>query len=98
LLGDDAIISSDFGGNPPYGKMKEVARMLLQALAQAGQCAVHHRRQVETTTDIYGTFRAMGDALREHFQQSVLSPHSMSWWDAVAPISCAAWGRSAETC
>ena len=27
MLGDDAIISSDFGGNPPYEKMKEVARI-----------------------------------------------------------------------
>ncbi len=27
MLGDDAIISSDFGGNPPYGRMKEVARI-----------------------------------------------------------------------
>ena len=25
MLGDDAIISSDFGGNPPYEKMKAVA-------------------------------------------------------------------------
>jgi len=27
MLGDDAIISSDFGGNPPYEKMKQVARI-----------------------------------------------------------------------
>src|ERR1700732_603384 len=27
MLGDDAIISSDFGGNLPYQKMKEVARI-----------------------------------------------------------------------
>ena len=47
MLGDDAIISSDFGGNPPYEKMKEVAEHLLQALAQADERAVHHRRQVQ---------------------------------------------------
>jgi hypothetical protein len=27
MLGDNAIISSDFGGNPPYEKMREVARI-----------------------------------------------------------------------
>ena len=65
MLGDDAIISSDFGGNPPYAKMKEVAH-LLQALAQAVERALHHRRQVNNT-DIFETFQAMADALREHF-------------------------------
>jgi succinyl-CoA synthetase beta subunit len=66
MLGDDAIISSDFGGNPPYEKMKAVARI----------CFKHWLRQTNVlfiiggksnNTDIYETFRAMADALREHF-------------------------------
>ena len=68
VLGEAAIISSDFGGNPPYGKMKAVA----------GICYKHWLKQTNVlfiiggksnNTDIYETFRSMGDALREHFSQ-----------------------------
>jgi succinyl-CoA synthetase beta subunit len=68
MLGDDAIISSDFGGNPPYEKMKEVAQI----------CFKHWLKQTNVlfiiggksnNTDIFETFRAMADALREHFSQ-----------------------------
>ena len=73
LLGDDAIISSDFGGNPPYGKMKEVARI----------CFKHWLKQTNVlfiiggksnNTDIFETFRAMADALREHFSRHGATP------------------------
>ena len=66
MLGDDAIISSDFGGNPPYEKMKQVAQI----------CFKHWLRQTNVlfiiggksnNTDIFETLRAMADALREHF-------------------------------
>jgi len=66
VLGDAAIISSDFGGNPPYEKMKAVASI----------CYRHFLRQTNVlfiiggksnNTDILETFRGMGDALREHF-------------------------------
>ena len=66
VLGDAAIISSDFGGNPPYEKMKEVAAI----------CYRHFLKQTNVlfiiggksnNTDIHETFRGMGDALREHF-------------------------------
>jgi succinyl-CoA synthetase beta subunit len=68
VLDEAAIISSDFGGNPPYMKMKAVA----------GICYKHWLKQTNVlfiiggksnNTDIYETFRAMGDALREHFSQ-----------------------------
>jgi len=68
LLGDNAIISSDFGGNPPYEKMKQVAQI----------CFKHWLKQTNVlfiiggksnNTDIFETFRAMADALREHFSQ-----------------------------
>jgi len=73
MLGDDAIISSDFGGNPPYEKMKEVARI----------CFKHWLRQANVlfiiggksnNTDIFETFRAMADALREHFSRRGPTP------------------------
>jgi succinyl-CoA synthetase beta subunit len=73
MLGDDAIISSDFGGNPPYEKMKEVARI----------CFKHWLKQTNVlfiiggksnNTDIFETFRAMADALREHFSRHGASP------------------------
>ncbi len=66
VLGNAAIISSDFGGNPPYEKMKSVASI----------CYKHFLDQTNVlfiiggksnNTDIMETFRGMGDALREHF-------------------------------
>src|SRR5918996_1640913 len=73
LLGDDAIISSDFGGNPPYEKMKDVARI----------CSKHWLKQSNVlfiiggksnNTDIFVTLRAMADALREHFGRHGATP------------------------
>jgi succinyl-CoA synthetase beta subunit len=73
MLGDDAIISSDFGGNPPYEKMKRVASI----------CFKHWLKQTNilfiiggksNNTDIFETFRAMADALREHFSQHGPTP------------------------
>ena len=73
LLDDAAIISSDFGGNPPYEKMKEVAAI----------CYRHWLKQTNVlfivggksnNTDIYETFRAMGDALREHYSANGPTP------------------------
>ena len=73
LLGDNAIISSDFGGNPPYAKMKAVAEI----------CFKHWLKQTNVlfiiggksnNTDIFETFRAMADALREHFSRNGPTP------------------------
>jgi succinyl-CoA synthetase beta subunit len=73
MLGDEAIISSDFGGNPPYEKMKSVARI----------CFKHWLRQSNVlfviggksnNTDIFETFRAISDALREHFSEHGPTP------------------------
>jgi succinyl-CoA synthetase beta subunit len=66
ILGDDAIISSDFGGNPPYEKMKEVARICFKHwLKQANVLFIVGGKS--NNTDIFETLRAMADALREHF-------------------------------
>ena len=65
-LGDDAIISSDFGGNPPYEKMHDVARICFKYwLVQSNVLFIIGGKS--NNTDIYETFRAMADALREHF-------------------------------
>lgn len=73
LLGDAAIISSDFGGNPPYEKMKAVARICYKHwLKQANVLFIVGGKS--NNTDIFETFRAMGDALREHFAQFGPSP------------------------
>jgi succinyl-CoA synthetase beta subunit len=73
VLGQDAIISSDFGGNPPYEKMRSVARI----------CFKHWLRQANVlfviggkanNTDIFETFRAIADALREHFVEQGPTP------------------------
>jgi succinyl-CoA synthetase beta subunit len=66
MLGDDAIISSDFGGNPPYEKMKAVARICFKHwLSQANVLFIIGGKS--NNTDIFETLRAMADALREHF-------------------------------
>ena len=66
VLGDAAIISSDFGGNPPYEKMKAVASICYKHfLPQTNVLFIIGGKS--NNTDILETFRGMGDALREHF-------------------------------
>ncbi|MBT0961978.1 ATP citrate lyase citrate-binding domain-containing protein [Denitromonas iodatirespirans] len=73
MLGDDAIISSDFGGNPPYEKMKSVAAICFDHwLAQSNVLFVIGGKS--NNTDIFETFRAMADALREHFSRHGPTP------------------------
>ena len=73
LLGDDAIISSDFGGNPPYEKMREVARICFKYyLKQANVLFIIGGKS--NNTDIFETFRAMADALREYFSSHGPTP------------------------
>ena len=73
FLGDDAIISSDFGGNPPYEKMREVMRICLKHwLAQTNVLFVIGGKA--NNTDIFVTFRAMADALREYFSEHGPTP------------------------
>ncbi len=68
LLGEVGTISSDFGGNPPYEKMYEISRIVYKHwLAQSQVLFIIGGKA--NNTDIYTTFRAMGDALRDHFNQ-----------------------------
>jgi succinyl-CoA synthetase beta subunit len=73
FLGDDAIISSDFGGNPPYEKMREVMRICLKHwLAQTNVLFIIGGKA--NNTDIFVTFRAMADALREYISERGPTP------------------------
>ncbi len=66
LLGERATISSDFGGNPPYEKMYDISRISFKYwLEQSNVLFIIGGKA--NNTDIYETFRAMADALRNHF-------------------------------
>ena len=87
-----AIISSDFGGNPPYEKMKAVASI----------CYRHFLKQTNVlfiiggksnNTDILETFRGMGDALGS-ISRRTGRRRSTSSSGAAGRTWCAAWGTS----
>lgn len=66
LLGERATISSDFGGNPPYEKMFQISRIVFKYwLRQSNVLFIIGGKA--NNTDIYETFRAMADALRDNF-------------------------------
>ncbi len=66
VLGDDAIISSDFGGNPPYEKMRDVSGICFKYfLPQTNVLFVIGGKS--NNTDIYETLRAIADELRAYF-------------------------------
>ncbi|OSM06212.1 ATP-grasp domain-containing protein [Magnetofaba australis] len=65
-LGEAATISSDFGGNPPYAKMHDISRITYKYwLKQSNVLFLIGGKA--NNTDIFETFRAMADALRDHF-------------------------------
>jgi succinyl-CoA synthetase beta subunit len=73
LLGDYATISSDFGGNPPYQKMKMVAEIVYKYwLPQSNVLFIIGGKA--NNTDIFETFRAMADALRDFFSKNGIKP------------------------
>ena len=72
-LGDSATISSDFGGNPPYEKMHDISRIVYKYwLEQSNVLFIIGGKA--NNTDIYETFRAMADALRDHFHNVAPQP------------------------
>ncbi len=73
LLGDRATISSDFGGNPPYEKMFQISRIVNKYwLKQSNVLFIIGGKA--NNTDIYETFRAMADALRDYFNSKGPTP------------------------
>ncbi|MBI5561480.1 MAG: carboxylate--amine ligase [Deltaproteobacteria bacterium] len=73
LLGERATISSDFGGNPPYEKMFHISRIVFKYwLRQSNVLFIIGGKA--NNTDIYETFRAMADALRDNFNAKGPTP------------------------
>jgi succinyl-CoA synthetase beta subunit len=73
LLGDAGTISSDFGGNPPYQKMYDISRIVYKHwLAQTNVLFIIGGKA--NNTDIYTTFRAIADALRDDFNSNGRRP------------------------
>jgi len=67
LLGEAATISSDFGGNPPYEKMNEISKITFKHWFQQSNILFIIGGKANNT-DIFETFRAMGDGIRWYFQ------------------------------
>jgi succinyl-CoA synthetase beta subunit len=64
-LGDHAIFSSDFGGNPPYEKMYEIGRIAFRYWYDRANVVLVIGGKANNT-DIYVTFKGIFDALRDH--------------------------------
>ncbi len=72
-LGSKAIFASDFGGNPPYEKMYDIARIAFKHhLAAANVVLIIGGKA--NNTDIYVTFRGIFDALRDHYAENGWKP------------------------
>jgi len=67
-LGQRAIFASDFGGNPPYEKMYEIARISFRHHLESANVLLLIGGKANNT-DIYVTFRGIFDALRDHMTE-----------------------------
>ncbi len=65
ILGNRAIISSDFGGNPPYEKMKAIADISFKHWLKNSNIVLIIGGKANNT-DIFVTFKAIFDSLKEH--------------------------------
>ncbi len=64
-LGSAGIFSSDFGGNPPYEKMYEIASIVFRHWADRASVLLVIGGKANNT-DIHVTFKGIFDALRDH--------------------------------
>jgi succinyl-CoA synthetase beta subunit len=65
VLSDKTTISSDFGGNPPYEKMYEIAKIVYKYwLKNANVLLIIGGKA--NNTDIYVTFKGIFDALKDY--------------------------------
>ncbi len=65
ILSQKTTISSDFGGNPPYEKMYEIAKITFNYwLEQSNVLLIIGGKA--NNTDIFVTFKGIFDALRDH--------------------------------
>jgi len=64
-LGSSAIFSSDFGGNPPYEKVYEIASIVFRHWIDRASVLLVIGGKANNT-DIHVTFKGIFDALRDH--------------------------------
>jgi succinyl-CoA synthetase beta subunit len=67
VLGQKAIISSDFGGNPPYEKMKAIADISFKHWLKNANVVLLIGGKANNT-DIFVTFKGIFDSLKEHIK------------------------------
>lgn len=67
VLGQKAIISSDFGGNPPYEKMKAIADISFKHWLKNANVILLIGGKANNT-DIFVTFKGIFDSLKEHIK------------------------------
>lgn len=67
ILGDEAIFASDFGGNPPYEKMKAIADIAFKHWLARSKVILLIGGKANNT-DIFVTFKAVFDSLRENIR------------------------------
>lgn len=72
-LGASAIFASDFGGNPPYEKMYEIATIVFKHWLPKANVLVLIGGKANNT-DIYVTFKGVFDALRDNMAQNGKKP------------------------
>lgn len=72
-LGDLAIFSSDFGGNPPYEKMYEISKIVFKNWYDKANVLLIIGGKANNT-DIYVTFKGIFDALRDHIAKNGKKP------------------------
>jgi succinyl-CoA synthetase beta subunit len=65
VLSDKTTISSDFGGNPPYEKMNEIANIVYKYWIKQSNVLLIIGGKANNT-DIYVTFKGMFDALQNY--------------------------------
>ncbi len=72
-LGELAIFSSDFGGNPPYEKIYKISKIVFEHwYNQANVLLIIGGKA--NNTDIYVTFKGIFDALRDHISTHGAKP------------------------
>ena len=67
VVGQRAIISSDFGGNPPYEKMKAIADISFKYFLKQTNIILLIGGKANNT-DIFVTFKAIFDSLKENIR------------------------------
>ena len=69
VLSQRTTISSDFGGNPPYEKMYQIARIVYKYWFKQSNVLLIIGGKANNT-DIFVTFKGMFDALRDHINEN----------------------------